>query len=31
VLDAVLDRENMPVSQEPPSVVRDLDAVRGRF
>jgi uncharacterized protein YbjT (DUF2867 family) len=30
-LDAVLDRDNMPLSQEPPSVVEDLDAVRGRF
>jgi uncharacterized protein YbjT (DUF2867 family) len=30
-LDAVLDRENMQLEQEPPSVVRELDAVRGRF
>jgi hypothetical protein len=30
-LDAVLDRDNMPLSDEPPSVVRDLDAIRGQF
>jgi uncharacterized protein YbjT (DUF2867 family) len=30
-LDAVLDRDDMPLSDEPPRVVGDLDAVRGRF
>jgi uncharacterized protein YbjT (DUF2867 family) len=30
-LDGVLDCDNMPLSGEPPSVVRDLDTVRGRF
>jgi hypothetical protein len=30
-LDAVRDRDNMPLAQEPPNVVEDLDAVRGRF
>lgn len=30
-LDAVLDRDNMPLSGEPAAVVADLDAVRGRF
>jgi uncharacterized protein YbjT (DUF2867 family) len=29
-LDAVLDQENMPLSQEPPRVVRELDAARQR-
>ena len=29
--DAVLDRDKMPLVQEPPSVVRDLDAFRGRY
>jgi uncharacterized protein YbjT (DUF2867 family) len=30
-LYAVLDRDDMPLSDEPPRVVGDLDAVRGRF
>jgi uncharacterized protein YbjT (DUF2867 family) len=30
-LDAVLDQDNMPLSQEPPRVIRELDAVRNRF
>jgi NAD(P)H-binding len=30
-LDAVRDCDNMPLTQEPPSAVGDLDAVRGRF
>jgi uncharacterized protein YbjT (DUF2867 family) len=30
-VDAVLDRDNMPLDAEPASVVADLDAVRGRF
>jgi uncharacterized protein YbjT (DUF2867 family) len=30
-LDAVLDQENMPLSQEPRRVARELDAVRNRF
>jgi len=30
-LDAVLDRDNMPLDQEPAEVVAELDAVRGRF
>jgi len=30
-LDAVLDRDNMPLAEEPERVVRDLEAVRGRF
>lgn len=30
-LDAVLDRNNMPLSEEPESVVHDLGDVRGRF
>jgi uncharacterized protein YbjT (DUF2867 family) len=29
-LDAVLDRDNMPLDQEPPDVVRELNTVRGR-
>ena len=30
-LDAVLDRDNLPLDQEPAEVVTELDAVRGRF
>ncbi len=30
-LDAVLDRENMPLSSEPTTVAAELDAIRGRF
>lgn len=30
-LDGVLDRDNMPLGQEPAGVVSELDAVRGRF
>jgi len=30
-LDAVLDRDNMPLDQEPAAVVTELDAIRGRF
>jgi uncharacterized protein YbjT (DUF2867 family) len=30
-LDAVLDRDNMPLAGEPREVVTELDAVRGRF
>jgi hypothetical protein len=30
-LDAVLDRDNMPLGQEPSAVVADLDAIGGRF
>ncbi|MEU2612596.1 SDR family oxidoreductase [Micromonospora sp. NPDC007271] len=30
-LDGVLDRDNMPLDQEPAGVVAELDAVRGRF
>jgi hypothetical protein len=30
-LDAVLDQDNMALSQEPPSVVGELDAVRNRY
>ena len=30
-LDAVLDRDNMPLGQEPAAVVAELDAIRGRF
>ena len=30
-LDAVLDRANMPLDEEPASVVAELDAIRGRF
>lgn len=30
-LDAVLDRDNLPLSQEPPGVVDELAAVRSRF
>lgn len=30
-LDAVLDRDNMPLAQEPAAVVAELDAIRGRF
>jgi uncharacterized protein YbjT (DUF2867 family) len=30
-IDGFLDRDNMPLSQEPSSVVRELDALRGRF
>ena len=30
-LDAVLDRDNLPLTQEPPGVVGELEAVRGRF
>lgn len=29
--DAVLDRDNMPLRDEPASVVTELDAIRGRF
>ncbi|MGQ4718054.1 SDR family oxidoreductase [Streptomyces anulatus] len=30
-VDAVLDRDNMPLGEEPAAVVADLDAVRGRY
>lgn len=30
-LDAVLDRDNMPLDQEPVGIVAELDAIRGRF
>ena len=30
-LDAVLDRDNMPLAGEPAAVVAELDAIRGRF
>ncbi|OAP24326.1 MULTISPECIES: SDR family oxidoreductase [Amycolatopsis] len=30
-LDAVLDRDNMPLADEPAGVVTELDAMRGRF
>jgi hypothetical protein len=30
-LDAVLDQDNMPLSQEPPGVVGELEAVSRRF
>lgn len=30
-LDGVLDRDNMPLQQEPPSVTRDLDSIRGSY
>lgn len=30
-IDAVLDRDNMPLGEEPAAVVADLDAIRGRF
>jgi uncharacterized protein YbjT (DUF2867 family) len=30
-LDAVLDRDNMPLAGEPREVVAELDAIRGRF
>jgi uncharacterized protein YbjT (DUF2867 family) len=30
-LDAVLDRDNMPLADEPAAVVAELDAIRGRF
>lgn len=30
-LDAVLDRDNMPLASEPSEVVAELDAIRGRF
>ncbi|MEX5635519.1 SDR family oxidoreductase [Parafrankia sp. FMc2] len=30
-LDGVLDRDNMPLDQEPAAVVAELDAFRGRF
>lgn len=30
-LDAVLDRDNMPLADEPQEVVAELDAIRGRF
>ncbi|MCI0142581.1 hypothetical protein KNN17_13435 [Arthrobacter bambusae] len=30
-LDAVLDRDNMPLDHEPAGVVAELDAVRRRF
>ena len=29
--DAIRDRDNLPLANEPPTVVRDLDAMRGRF
>lgn len=29
--DAFLDRDNLPLAEEPSTVVRDLDAVRGKF
>jgi hypothetical protein len=29
-LDAVLDQDNMPLDQEPPRVVHDIDTARGR-
>jgi hypothetical protein len=30
-LDAVLDRDNMPLAGEPTAVAAELDAIRGRF
>lgn len=30
-LDAILDRENLPLDQEPNNVIQDLDAIRARF
>jgi hypothetical protein len=30
-LDAVLDRDNMPLAGEPTEVAAELDAIRGRF
>lgn len=30
-IDAVLDRDNMPLDDEPADVIAELDAVRGRF
>ena len=30
-LDAVLDRDNMPLADEPTAVAAELDAIRGRF
>lgn len=30
-VDAILDRENMPLDQEPAVVITELDAIRGRF
>ena len=29
--DAVRDRDNLPIAKEPPAVVRELEATRGRF
>lgn len=29
--DAILDRDNLPLAREPAAVVRELDAIRGRF
>ena len=29
--DGIRDRDNLPLAKEPPTVVRDLDAMRGRF
>lgn len=30
-VDAIGDRDNLPLAKEPPAVLRDLDAIRGRF
>ncbi len=30
-LDGVLDRDNMPLDQEPPGVIAELDGIRARF
>ena len=29
--DAVRDRDNLPIAKEPPAIVRELEATRGRF
>lgn len=29
--DAIRDRDNLPIAKEPPAVVRELEAMRGRF
>jgi hypothetical protein len=29
--DGIRDRDNLPLAKEPSTVVRDLDAIRGRF
>lgn len=30
-VDGIRDRDNLPLAKEPPTVVRELDAMRGRF